>query len=99
MMERKQAFKEPGYRGKVRVYTEDNNTGTFRIKVEDNGIGVKPEDFKKLFTPFFTTKVSSHKGTGLGLYVIKKIIADNHKGKISLSLITARAQLFVWNCR
>ena len=98
MMERKQAFKEPGYRGTIRVYTEDthkpdgdgaasysrSHNGTFKIKVEDNGMGIKPEDFKKLFTPFFTTKVSSHKGTGLGLYVLKKIIADNHKGRVSL---------------
>jgi len=37
---------------------------------------------EKVFTPFFTTKVSSRKGTGLGLYVIRRILTDNHKGKV-----------------
>ena len=83
-MERRQAFKEPGYRAKLKITTEYHNNGVLKIDLEDNGIGVKEEDYKKLFTPFFTTKVSSHKGTGLGLYVIKKIITDNHKGRISV---------------
>jgi len=43
---------------------------------------VKDDDIRKLFTPFFTTKLSSKKGTGLGLYVIKKIVEDNHKGEV-----------------
>lgn len=34
------------------------------IVIEDNGIGIKPSDFDKIFLPFFTTKA---KGTGLGL--------------------------------
>ncbi|MFH1442217.1 MAG: ATP-binding protein [Candidatus Omnitrophota bacterium] len=44
---------------------------------------LKIDDAKKVFTPFFTTKTSSRKGTGLGLYVIKRIVIDMHKGKIS----------------
>ncbi|MFA5261170.1 MAG: ATP-binding protein, partial [Candidatus Omnitrophota bacterium] len=32
--------------------------------------------------PFFTTKLSSKKGTGLGLYVIQKLIEENHNGKV-----------------
>ncbi|TAN62328.1 GAF domain-containing protein, partial [bacterium] len=84
MMERQEAFKEDSYRPKIRIYTEDTHNGTIRIKVEDNGMGVRPEDAGKMFTPFFTTKVSSRKGTGLGLYVIKKIVAANHQGKISV---------------
>ncbi len=83
-MERKQALKEPGYRARVRITTEYNNNVMLKISIEDNGMGVKDEDYNKLFTPFFTTKVSSRKGTGLGLYVIKKIIADNHKGRIAV---------------
>lgn len=55
------------------------------ISVTDNGIGVKEEDQDKLFTPFFTTKLSSKKGTGLGLYVIQKIIEENHGGKVTVS--------------
>jgi signal transduction histidine kinase len=46
-------------------------------------MGVKDTNSTKIFTPFFTTKTSSHKGTGLGLYVIKRIITDTHKGQIA----------------
>ena len=82
--ERKQSLKEQGYRARIRISTEYNNNGMLKINLEDNGIGVKEEDYKKLFTPFFTTKVANHKGTGLGLYVIRKIVADNHKGRIDV---------------
>ena len=83
MMQRKNEKKEPDYQPTliVRVVKEDNSA---RIIFEDNGIGVKDEDMHKLFTPFFTTKLSSKKGTGLGLYVIKKIVEDNHQGQVEM---------------
>lgn len=43
-----------------------------RVFVSDTGSGVKPEDAKRLFEPFFSTK--STKGTGLGLWISKGII-------------------------
>lgn len=81
--ERKEFLKEEGYRGKISVSAELHDKFV-RIKVQDNGIGVKGEDFLKLFTPFFTTKASSKGGSGLGLYVIKQIVEQNHKGKINM---------------
>lgn len=83
MMQRKNEKQEPGYQPTliIRVFQEENR---IRIIFEDNGIGVKEEDIEKLFTPFFTTKLSSKKGTGLGLYVIKKIIEENHQGKVEM---------------
>ncbi len=84
MMQRKYEKKEPGYQPTLTVKV-GRNDGQVEIIFEDNGMGVKEEDAHKLFTPFFTTKLSSKKGTGLGLYVIKKIIEDNHKGKVEMS--------------
>ena len=83
MMQRKNEIKEPGYQPTliVHLYKEDN---VVRVIFEDNGLGVKEEDMHKLFTPFFTTKLSSKKGTGLGLYVIKKIVEDNHGGQVEM---------------
>jgi signal transduction histidine kinase len=49
------------------------------IIVEDNGIGIKPEDISRIFEPKFTTKNS---GMGLGLGIIKNII-ENYKGTIT----------------
>jgi signal transduction histidine kinase len=48
--------------------------------IVDTGTGVRPEDAKRLFEPFFSTK--STKGTGLGLW-ISKGIAQKYEGRIS----------------
>ncbi|PPR47468.1 MAG: Sensor protein kinase WalK [Alphaproteobacteria bacterium MarineAlpha5_Bin9] len=50
------------------------------IKIIDNGIGVKSENIRKLFEPYYTTK---EKGTGLGLSIVKKILED-HNGSIKI---------------
>lgn len=52
------------------------------IRISDNGIGIKEEDKRKIFAPFFTTKSSYKSGSGIGAYVVKRIIEENHKGKI-----------------
>jgi two-component system NtrC family sensor kinase len=44
-----------------------------QIFVRDNGAGISPENQKKIFSPFFTTKPVG-KGTGLGLSVCHGII-------------------------
>jgi len=80
--ERKAEMKEEGYRGRV-VFSTLPKGEYMEITVEDNGLGVKEENIRKVFTPFFTTKISARKGTGLGLYVINKIITDAHKGRIA----------------
>jgi two-component system nitrogen regulation sensor histidine kinase NtrY len=48
------------------------------IAIQDNGVGIQPEDTKDIFEPNFTTKSS---GTGLGLPISKKII-ENFGGRI-----------------
>ncbi|MFH1853933.1 MAG: ATP-binding protein [Candidatus Omnitrophota bacterium] len=69
------------YSGEIRiVLTQENNSLVIQIK--DNGIGLKKEDQHKIFTPYFTTKASSGKGSGLGLYVIRDFI-EIHKGIIT----------------
>ena len=52
------------------------------IKISDNGIGIKEENTSKIFIPFFTTKASFKSGTGIGMYIVKRMIVENHKGKI-----------------
>jgi len=49
--------------------------------IKDNGSGISKEIIHDIFSPFFTTK-SQGKGTGLGLYIAKKI-CDNHNADIS----------------
>jgi signal transduction histidine kinase len=64
------------------------------IKIEDNGIGIKEINKNKVFSPFFTTKASSTKGTGMGLFVIQKIIAA-HQGQIKLTSEYGQGAAFI----
>ena len=52
------------------------------VWVSDTGRGIKPEQMDKIFDPYFTTKVGKS-GTGLGLYITKKVIED-HSGSIKV---------------
>jgi len=63
-----------------------------RVDVTDNGIGIKPEQIPKLFTPFYTTKEFG-KGTGLGLPVTYGII-KMHRGKITVDSVFGEKTTF-----
>ncbi|MFQ5988242.1 MAG: sensor histidine kinase, partial [Dehalococcoidia bacterium] len=73
-----QAMPEGG-RLTLRTSTADS---WVRIEVQDTGCGISPENMRKLFTPFFTTK-AKEKGVGLGLAVVHGII-QRHRGKIEV---------------
>lgn len=47
-------------------------------EVSDNGSGIDPADYPKLFQPYFSTK---GRGTGLGLAIVNRIVSEHH-GKI-----------------
>jgi len=52
------------------------------IQTEDNGSGIAPVEMSKIFDPYFTTK-QGKSGTGLGLYITKKVVED-HNGSIKV---------------
>ena len=54
---------------------------TMRIVISDTGGGIEPDNLRRIYDPFFTTKGS--KGTGLGLYITKQII-EQHRGSITV---------------
>lgn len=60
------------------------------IDFTDNGVGIAQEHLAQLFTPFFTTKT---KGTGLGLAVSQKIIAQ-HGGTIRVESDPGQGTVF-----
>ncbi len=63
----------------IHLFHENNSIS---IVIKDNGEGISSEKRKQIFDPFFTTK-SPQKGTGIGLSVVSKYVA-NHNGKIDL---------------
>lgn len=65
---------------KVDYGRERRKAGLVEISVADTGIGIKEDDLKRVFEPYFSTK---EKGVGLGLAIAKKTI-EEHQGTISI---------------
>ncbi len=63
----------------------DAADGGFTVSVSDTGCGIPAEHLEKIFQPFFTTK--GDKGTGIGLWVIKRIL-DQLGGRIEVTSST-----------
>jgi signal transduction histidine kinase len=76
-------------RGSVRIRAErreENGSRALEISVEDTGIGIRPEDQKKLFGAFTQVDDSANRryeGTGLGLHLSQKL-AQALEGRIEL---------------
>jgi two-component system, NtrC family, sensor kinase len=56
-----------------------NKRPGIRVSIYDTGVGIQPENTKKIFEPFFSTKEA--KGTGLGLWISKGIV-QKYEGSI-----------------
>jgi nitrogen fixation/metabolism regulation signal transduction histidine kinase len=58
----------------------DARRGVILAEVADNGHGINPGDYPRLFQPYFSTR---NRGTGLGLAIVHRIITD-HGGRITV---------------
>ena len=61
----------------LKTYVENE---AIKVEIGDTGCGISPENMKKIFEPFYTTKPVG-KGTGLGLSMSYSIV-NKHKGEI-----------------
>src|SRR2546421_691230 len=86
-------------RGSVRLRAErreENGSRALEISVEDTGIGIRPEDQKKLFGAFTQVDDSTNRryeGTGLGLHLSRKL-AEALEGRIEVKSEYGKGSIF-----
>jgi PAS domain S-box-containing protein len=79
--------------GLVVVDASAQNEHSVEVRVSDNGVGIPEENLDRLFDPFFTTKPEG-KGTGLGLTIVKEIVA-RHEGSIRVTSKPGQGSTFI----
>jgi len=80
-------------RGEVRIRTRREDHQVL-VEIHDNGAGIPKDIRPHIFEPFFTTK-GVGKGTGLGLIICYRIVADRHKGEIEFESDPGHTVFFV----
>lgn len=61
-------------RHRIKVSTRDLAEGV-EVEIADSGTGIPQQHRERVFSPFFTTKEAG-KGTGLGLYISRRIVSE-----------------------
>ncbi|MGB3484851.1 MAG: ATP-binding protein [Mycobacterium sp.] len=70
-------------RGTLTVRTSRESESLVRIEICDDGPGIPADIVDRIFTPFFTTKPVGQ-GTGLGLDLAWRVIAEKHRGTLTV---------------
>jgi len=84
-------FRSPERKPIVKVSTKKNEHGVL-LSVEDNGLGLTPDEKDKLFIMF--KRLHDHvEGTGVGLYIVKRIV-ENNGGKIEVESEKEKSTIF-----
>ena len=92
--------------GKIWISAElvrDDAGRWLEVTVGDTGRGMDDSDRRRLFTPFtqganVNSGVSGHKGTGLGLYIVKSIITQ-HGGRVEVKSEPGKGARFIFSLK
>jgi signal transduction histidine kinase len=82
--------------GRVSIRVRPDDTSSFRLEVQDTGIGIRPQDVKSLFTEFRQLDSSASKryqGTGLGLALTRRIV-EAQGGRVGVDSSVGRGSTF-----
>ncbi|MFZ5585239.1 MAG: PAS domain S-box protein [Thermodesulfobacteriota bacterium] len=80
-------------KGRISIRTRRRG-GLAEITISDNGPGIPPAIQSRVFDPFFTTKPPG-KGTGQGLAIAQRVVADKHQGSLLFSSQPGQGATFV----
>ena len=72
----------PAKKREISIALTDANDA-YELQVIDFGKGISEVDIEKIFEPFFTTKTDEN-GTGIGLFISKRIVEEDFGGHISV---------------
>jgi signal transduction histidine kinase len=76
----------------IRVTAKAEAGNLWAIQVEDNGIGIPPEDREAVFEPFMRVDGRKHLGAGLGLTICRTIV-EAHGGTIRIESTPGRGSI------
>lgn len=84
-------YSAPGRKPSVHIYCEEKDKH-FIFSVKDNGIGMREEDFNRIFQIFQRLHTESeYQGSGIGLALCKRII-ERHRGEIWVHSDTKKSE-------
>lgn len=89
------AVKYTSQNGKIKL-TLDNGINYFALNIEDNGIGIDTYEYNDIFKRFYRSKnniVQNEKGSGVGLYLVRKIM-NLQDGNIMVSSEKGKGSIF-----
>jgi signal transduction histidine kinase len=84
-------LERPAESRSLRLATAEKD-GRICLSVGDNGMGIPKDAASHIFEPFYTTKPVG-KGTGLGLFVCRDIVAQ-HKGSLKMDTVPGEGTVF-----
>ncbi len=74
--------------GHIAVHAGWTDDGAIELAVRDTGVGLAPEDVRRIFEPFYTTK-SPERGSGLGLAIVDHVTRA-HGGRVLVESLPGR---------
>lgn len=67
----------------IQLSAREEEGGMWAVSVEDNGMGIAPENCEAIFQPFMKVEGKKYPGAGLGLSICKRIV-EAHGGTIAM---------------